>query len=65
MAKKKKNLVDKVKEAFSKEVKEEVEVVDEVEEVVDEVEELEPELRSADFGIPAEDEELVVLEDEE
>lgn len=61
MAKKKKNLVDKVKEAFSKEVKEEVEVVDEVEEV----EELEPELRSADFGIPAEDEELVVLEDEE
>nr|DAW53752.1 MAG TPA: hypothetical protein [Caudoviricetes sp.] len=58
MAKKKKNLVDKVKEAFSKEVKEEVEVVDEVEE-------LEPELRSADFGIPAEDEELVVLEDEE
>lgn len=58
MAKKKKNLVDKVKEAFSKEVKEEVEVVDEVEEV-------EPELRSADFGIPAEDEELVVLEDEE
>lgn len=62
MAKKKKNLVDKVKEAFSKEVKEEVEVVDEV---VDEVEELEPELRSADFGIPAEDEELVVLEDEE
>lgn len=61
MAKKKKNLVDKVKEAFSKEVKEEVEVVDEV----DEVEELEPELRSADFGIPAEDEELVVLEDEE
>lgn len=61
MAKKKKNLVDKVKEAFSKEVKEEVEVVDEV----DEVEELEPELRSADFGIPAEDEELVILEDEE
>ena len=58
MAKKKKNLVDKVKEAFSKEVKEEVEVVDEVEE-------LEPELRSADFGIPAEDEELVILEDEE
>lgn len=58
MAKKKKNLVDKVKEAFSKEVKEEVEVVDEVEE-------LEPELRSADFGIPAEDEELVDLEDEE
>lgn len=58
MAKKKKNLVDKVKEAFSKEVKEEVEVVDDVEE-------LEPELRSADFGIPAEDEELVVLEDEE
>lgn len=58
MAKKKKNLVDKVKEAFSKEVKEEVEVVDEVEE-------LEPELRSADFGIPAEDEELVVLEDGE
>lgn len=58
MAKKKKNLVDKVKEAFSKEVKEEVEVVDGVEE-------LEPELRSADFGIPAEDEELVVLEDEE
>lgn len=58
MAKKKKNLVDKVKEAFSKEVKEEVEVVDEVEE-------LEPDLRSADFGIPAEDEELVVLEDEE
>ena len=58
MAKKKKNLVDKVKEAFSKEVKEEVEVVGEVEE-------LEPELRSADFGIPAEDEELVVLEDEE
>lgn len=64
MAKKKKNLVDKVKEAFSKEVKEEVEVVDEVDEV-DEVEELEPELRSADFGIPAEDEELVILEDEE
>lgn len=59
MAKKKKSLVDKVKEVFTKEDV----VLSSIPE--EDFEEFGPKEHSADFGIPPEDEELEELEDEE